>query len=643
MRQEIEAEGGTVEKFIGDAVMAAFGVPTSHEDDAARAVHAALAMQRRLGEVNAALGTTYGVALNMRIGINTGDVLAATDPRPGQPMVTGDVVNVAARLQTAAEPGEVVVSERTARGARGFLMMERGSLELRGRRRPVRAFTVTGMAGGSSRGVPYLTAPMVGRRAELDVLETVYARTLGEGRPHVVTVYGDPGVGKSRLVREFLGALSASEAPPVILTGRCLPYGDGVTYWPLAEMLKRYAGVTNTDSRADALAKIQAATLEVGAAVDGVGQGNPTAAMLAYTAGVQDRDDPVTKLDPQEVKRGLHLAWRVLLSGLALGGPVVVVVEDIHWADAALLDLLDELGDRAIGPVLIICPSRPDLVASRPGWGGGRRNAVAVSLDPLPPTEAERLVGALLTVEDLPRSVHDRILERAEGNPFFLEEILRRLIDSGHIVRVDDRWQAGPGIEKIDIPDSVQAVLAARIDLLDPQDKRVLQAAAVVGRAFWLDPLTLLVGADTDVEASLRRLEERELVLPRVGSSLSGRTEWSFKHILTRDVAYASLPRRGRATAHAVVGHWLERTAGERAGEFGELLAHHFGAAVSLDREAGVEPDEPLREAALRWLLQASEDARCRFVTGKAERLGHAALEPRSRRRGEGARPAGGR
>ena len=640
MREEIEAEGGTVEKFIGDAVMAAFGVPVSHEDDPSRALRAADAMCRRLETVNADLAVSHGLSLQMRIGVNTGEVLTATTPTPGAAMATGDAVNVAARLQTSAEPGEVLVSERTARAAWGFEFAARGAFDLAGRREPVRAFRVTERIGGSARGgparrVPRLTAPMVGREAEIAVLETIYARTAEEGRSHVVTVYGDAGVGKSRLVGEFLERLQDRSPAPLVMHGRCLPYGDGVTYWPLAEMLKTYAGIQDTDSSAEALARIHevTATLRDPGLEAGDSDARHTAALLAYTIGVPDLRAPATKTDPREIRRQVHLAWRTFFTSLAVSGPLVVLVEDIHWADPALLDLLDELGERTQGAVLFVYPSRPDLVATRSGWGGGQRNSVAVSLEPLAPVEAEQLMRLLLVIDDLPASVNARILERAEGNPFFLEEILRRLIDEGVLGCEEGRWCAAPGIEDIELPDSVQGVLAARIDLLAPEDKRVLQAAAVVGRVFWREPLRLLMAGsleqepiDLALEESLRRLEERELVSPRLGSAFAGQPEYIFKHVLTRDVAYDGIPRRDRGAAHAQVARWLEVTAGERSREFGELLAHHYATAVTLTEQAGGEPDPSLRAAAIRWLLRASSDALCTYALGRAERLAHDAL-----------------
>jgi class 3 adenylate cyclase/tetratricopeptide (TPR) repeat protein len=626
MREEIEAEGGTVEKFIGDAVMAVFGVPAAHEDDPIRALQAALRMRERLDAVNDSLMATRGVTLQIRIGVNTGEVLASVDPQPGEPMVTGDAVNVAARLQSAAEPGGILASERTARGARGFRFGEARRLDLKGKGEPVPAMELLeGAASFQDRGVPGLHAPMVGRDEELSLLLTMFRRSAAEGRPNLVTIYGDAGVGKSRLTSEFL--LRAERDGATVVRGRCLPYGEGITYWPLAEILKGYAGVLDSDPPELALEKIRKAGRELLTEDVTSDPGRATAA-LAYTVNVADPEFDFGSMEPREVRQEVHAGWRSFFSALAAEAPLVVIVEDIHWADPALLDLLDESSERVVGPVLFVCPSRPDLAATRPAWGGGRRNHSSIALDPLTPEQADRLVHELLTIDDLPPSVHARILERAEGNPFFLEEIVRQLIDEGHLVHEGDRWRALDDIEQVVIPDTVQAVLAARFDLLDGQDKRVLQAAAVVGRVFWPGPVALLAHLpDDDVEVSLRVLEDRELVLSRLTSSLAGQQESIFKHVLIRDVAYESLPRRDRTEAHAAVAGWIEETAGDRAGEMAELLAYHLSTAVALSRDTPGGPTEELRVAAFKWLLRASDEARRRLVAGKAQRLAGEALD----------------
>jgi class 3 adenylate cyclase/tetratricopeptide (TPR) repeat protein len=628
MRQEIEAEGGTVEKFIGDAVMAAFGVPVAHEDDPARALRASLRMLHRLEAVNDELGPAHAVALAIRIGVNTGEVIATVDPRPGEPMVTGDVVNTAARLQAEARPGTIVAGERTVRAARGFRYEDLGRLDLKGKTVPVAAYRVVEETGlGVERGVPGLSAPMVGRDAELEVLRSVFRRVEADRRPHLVTVYGDAGVGKSRLTREFLAWTARLEEPSLVLQGRCLPYGDGITYWPLAEILKSHAGILDTDPPELAVEKVRKTGHELLTSEFAADPVRATAA-LAYTVGLEDPDTTFAGADARTVRDELHAAWRSFFSAMSATEPVVTVVEDIHWADPVLLDLLEDLADRVEGPALFVCPSRPDLSVRRPGWGGGRRNASSVALDPLSAGDSERLITLLLTVDDLPPSVHARILERAEGNPFYLEEIVHGLIDGGFLFREHDRWRASAGIGDVEIPDTVQAVLASRIDLLDARDKHVLQSAAVVGRVFWPGPVAELTGIDEagGMAEAFRRLEDRELVFSRAGSTWSGQSEYLFKHILTRDVAYESLPRKDRAAAHRTVAAWVERSAGERTGEFAELLAYHYSTAVAAVRETGGTLDPQLRSEAVRWLVRASTDARRRLGLKKAERMAEEAM-----------------
>jgi class 3 adenylate cyclase len=633
MRAAIEAEGGTVEKFIGDAVVAIFGVPSAHEDDPERALRAALAMLAALDDVNVALEREHGVRLQIRAGVNTGEVLAEVDPAPGEPIVTGDAMNVAARLQTSAEPGEVLVAERTARSARGFTFGAPVTSDLRGRAGSVDARVLLGAAfERPERGVPGLQAPLVGRDRELDLLRSVLTRSAEERSASLVTVFGEAGVGKSRLTQEFVAtARDAGEATVVV--GRCLPYGSGIAFWPLAEILKSLAGVADSDSRETALARIRETTATL-LADAGVPYVDDIAVALSYTVGLEDPDRPLSGLDPQTVRRRMNAAWTTLFSALAAAGPVIVVIDDIHWADPALLDILEELSDRVSGPVVIVCTSRPDLVSVRPTWGGGRRNATVVNLTPLAGRDAERLVDALLTVNALPGRVRNRILASAEGNPFFLEEILRQFIDAGTITRIDDHWQAAEGIDDVDIPDTVQGVLAARIDMLPPQDKRVLRAAAVVGRTFWAGSVDVLVPAEARhgdaIEESLRRLEDRDLVISRFGSTLAGENEYLFTHILTRDVAYESIPRSERVPAHLATARWIESESGERIDEFAELVAQHYGTAIELARDTGATADESDRAQAVAWLIRASESARLRSANTSAEHLALRAIDAAS-------------
>ncbi len=630
MRTEIEAEGGTVEKFIGDAVMAVFGVPVAHEDDPARALHAALKMLDRLVEVNKELTENQGVSLQMRVGVNTGEVLANTNPQPGQPMVTGDAVNAAARLQTLANPDQILVAERTAHAVRRFNFNEIGELQLRGKAVPVTAFELIGReAGASERGIPGLIAPMVGRDSELALLQSVFERTAGEHRPNLVTLYGVAGVGKSRLTREFIDWVRRTEPTPTVVGGRCLPYGDGVAYWPLAEILKDVAGIRDSDSTTEAFDRITSLGERI-LTPELTSDRPATVAALAHTMGVSDPRYPFADIDPREIRARTNAAWRSLFTALGETGPLVAVVEDIHWADPALLDILEELTEKVSGPLLIICPARPELTDRRSAWGGGRRNHTSIFLDPLTPEESDDLVGALLAIADLPETVRQAMMEKAEGNPFFLEEIIRHLIDQGHLVRHKNNWRAGPDLDRIEIPDTIQGVLAARIDLLDTLEKRVLQQAAVVGRTFWPSPVMRLLDGDGDeIGVILEHLEERELIQSRLGSALAGEPEFIFKHVLTREVAYESLPRRDRGAAHAAVATWIEDSTGDRGTELVELLAYHWGEAFHAaedDPRTTTEHIENLRARSFVATLAASEASRGRAAIERATKLAEKAI-----------------
>jgi class 3 adenylate cyclase/tetratricopeptide (TPR) repeat protein len=615
MAEEIRAEGGTIEKYVGDAIMAVFGVPTAHEDDPVRAVRAARRMLERLRRWNDQHDAAQG--LEIRIGLNTGQVVAS-GAAAGDLLVTGDAVNVASRLQQAAEPGTILVGERTARAVRPYFDLRRMEpLVLKGKADAVSAMVVEGeREAPEPRGVAGLAAPLVGREHELAFLRAAWERVCGEGRPQLVTLLGDAGVGKSRLVREFASELDLDTK---VLVGRCLPYGEGVTLWPLAEILKAEAVVLDTDSADAVVAKI-AELVEGAIDLELTGDRPRTTAALASTLGVQTADDPLGALDPRDLYRERLVAWRALLASLARRAPVVAVVEDIHWADTTMLDVLDELADGVEGPILFLCPARPDLLRFRPDWGGGRRRFSALPLDPLSSEESARLVSALLDVDELPETTRSLILQRSEGNPFFLEEIIRHLIDERLLVHRNGRWNARPGIDGVEIPDTVQAVILARLDLLGPNEKRVAQRAAVVGRIFWDGAVESLSGID-DLNAILQTLRRREFVLERLSSSIAGQGEYSFKHILIRDVAYESLPRKERSRAHAETAAWIEEMSGGRAAEFAELLAHHYGAAFSFT------PDDELRRKARRSFVTAAQSAVRRFAIDQAERFARRAVE----------------
>ena len=629
MRQEIEHHGGTVEKFIGDAVMAVFGVPVAHEDDPSRALLAALRMRFRLTDLNRTLEGLHGVTLAMRIGVNTGEVLATTRPRLEGRMVTGDAVNVAARLEQAAAPGQILASERTIRGARGVRYVEVGPLRLKGKDVPSQAFEVLDTDPGWVREISAQTT-LVGRGEEVELLQTLFRRMTGHGRPHLVTICGEAGIGKSRLVEEFQAWAKGLDRPPTIVRGRCLPYGEGVTYWPLAQILKRRAGVLDSDAPEAALENIRAAAKELfaGAATDP----ERTAAALVVTVGLEYPGSPLGDLEPPQVRFEVAAAWRSFFWALAQPDPVIVLIEDLHWAGAAMLDLLEELMDRVEAPVMFLCSARTELITERPGWGARSRNFSRIMLEPLAGEESKRLLNLLLADEPkVPVSVGDRILERAGGNPFFLEQIVNHLTEERRAAHAPERTGF---LDEVEILDTVQAVLTARIDLLEPLEKRILRSAAVVGKEFWSGLVARLLGGEIQggiraVEGVLSGLEDRGLVVGRLSSMIEGEREYVFRHILTRDVAYEGLPRRERQQAHARVARWMEQRADGRRVEFADLLSYHFTQAYRLARE-DVRRDEAevdrLRAAAFRYALMASEQARGKLALDAAERQAELAV-----------------
>jgi class 3 adenylate cyclase len=624
MRREVEAEGGTVEKFIGDAVVAAFGVPIAHEDDPTRALRAALRMRRSLERLNGSLEVEHAIRLAMRIGVNTGEVVVRASPGPEEGFVTGDAVNVAARLEQGAEHGQILVGERTARAAHGMTFKELGPLALKGKQQAVRAYQlldeeVTEPRTAQRTDARLYRTPMVGRTAELTMVKSVFDRCVADRRPQLVTVYGDAGVGKTRLVEEFAAWATVLPQPPFMIRGRCLSYGEGITYWPLGEILKSQASILDTDPPELAVEKVRKVGDQL---ITGDVSADPARAhaALAYTIGLEDPHVSFASSDPREVRDDLHSAWRSFFSALAKSGPVIVLVEDIHWADPALLDLLEHAADRSEGPLLFLCPARPELTARRPDWGGGRWNHSSLLLEPLSTDESGQLLDLLVESGALSRDLRALILERAGGNPFFLEEIVQRLLEEP------------ADVEDLEIPDSVQGVIAARIDLLTPLEKRVVQSAAVVGRTFWNGAVLSLLEPDqgtVELDEVLWRLEDRGLVHARTGSSIVGERQFSFRHILIKDVAYESLPRRNRARAHARVAAWIEQQTKNRKREFAELLAHHYEHAYhALSSEARADPDEveDLRERAFRYALLAANEAGSKLALEQAERYAESAL-----------------
>jgi class 3 adenylate cyclase len=547
MAEEIGRTGGTVEKFAGDAVMAAFGAPAALEDHAERALHAALAMQRRLGEL-------FGGELRLRIGVNTGEVVVG-QAREASSFVTGDAVNVAARLEQAAEAGEVLAGERTVAAVGGaFEFSEPRLVEAKGKPGGVACRAVLrALSLARPRGAGGFRRVFVGRESELDLLRATFRRTLSQQEPHLVTIVGEPGVGKTTLVRELWEMLAEEEPAPLRRTGRCLPYGDGVTYWPVGEALREHFGLLESDSPREALRRLEGREI------------------LGLALGL----DVASDLHPRDARERLHASIVEFVEEIASERPLVLLVEDVHWAEDDLLDLLERLVRDARVPVVLVATSRPELFDGRPTWSGGWRNATTIWLDPLPAEVAARMVDEMLALELRP-AVRDLVVGRAEGNPFFVEELVGALVDSGVLERRNGGWTVGELPEGFSVPDSVQAVLAARLDRLPTVEKAALQAASVVGRVFWTQPVVhLLDGEEPDFDL----LEERDFIRRRAGSAYPAEREYAIKHALTREVAYSSIPKARRGRLHARLADWLDE--GEQTGdEYVPLLAYHYAEAV---------------------------------------------------------------
>jgi class 3 adenylate cyclase/tetratricopeptide (TPR) repeat protein len=594
MRAVLERHGGTVQKFIGDAVMAVFGIPTLHEDDAVRAVRAAAELRRGLEGLNRALHREWGVTLEMRTGINTGEVVAG-DPGVGDALVLGDAVNVAARLEQAAAPGEVLLGEPTWRLVRDAAQVEPvAPLTLKGKGQAVAAFRLLSVTPGVPGHARRLDAPMVGRERPLRLLHDTFEAAAGDRACHLFTVLGAAGVGKSRLLAEFVAGVGPRAT---VLQGRCLSYGEGITYWPVTELLRAAAGLTDADGPDAARAKLMA-----------VLAGEERAALVA------DRLAALLGLtEPTDSPEELPWAVRRLLEAVARDRPLVVMLDDLHWAEPTLLDLVEHVADWSRdAAILLCCLARPELLDARAGWGGGKLNASSLLLQPLAATDSERLVEHLLGRASLADTARRHIVETAEGNPLFVEELLGMLIDDGLLVRSDGRWTPTADLADIPVPTSIATLLTARMEQLDHEERAVVGWASVIGQTFYRDAVAeLSAGADPQaVGDRLSALVRKELVRP-AASDVAGQEAFRFRHVLLRDAAYAGLPKARRAELHERFAGWLERAAGERLREHPELLAYHLEQAYRLRAELGPVDDRgrALAGSAAEWLTQAGRRA----------------------------------
>jgi class 3 adenylate cyclase/tetratricopeptide (TPR) repeat protein len=604
LRHEIERYGGTVEKFVGDAVMAVYGAPVAHEDDAERAVRAGLAILDAIGELNDA---DPDLRLQVRVGVNTGEAVVALDARPerGEGIVTGDVVNTAARIEGIAPVNAVAVGEQSYRATkRAFEYEALPPAIVKGKAEPLEVWRAVAARArfGSDVGRGF-TTPFVGRDLEKALLVGIFERAVQQRSVQLVTVVGEPGIGKSRLIAELRNVVDARPELIRWRQGRCLPYGEGITFWALGEIVKAEAGILESDPPDVAAAKLEETVAGIDDERDWVLQ------RLTPLVGIE--------VSAPAERQELFTAWRRYCEYLAAGRPTVLVFDDLHWADDALLAFLEHLAEWSQGvPLLVVCVARPELYERRPGWGAGQRNTHITNLPPLGDQETETLVGNLLASAVRGHGVEQALLERSGGNPLYAEEFVRLLADRGfeHVTDSDA------------LPQSVQGLIAARLDTLAADRKSLLQDAAVIGKVFWAAAVAEIGGRElADVELALHELARKEFVRPARTTSMEGESEYAFWHLIVRDVAYAQIPRAGRARRHRSAADWIERKAGERVEDLAEVLAHHYIEALELARAAGdARQAAELVPAARRFLALAGERALGLDVAQAESRLARA-------------------
>jgi len=583
MRAVIESHSGTVEKFIGDAVMAVFGVPVLHEDDALRAVRAAAGMREALQLLNVELERDWGVTIQIRTGVNTGEVVAGSGD---QTMATGDAVNTAARLEQHAKPGEILLGESTYRLVRHAVVAEAADpITAKGKTDPLGAFRLIRVGDIALESGRRLDSPIVGRDNELALAEQAFERAVREQSCSLFTVFGSAGVGKSRLTQEVIRSV---EARATVSRGRCLPYGRGITFWPVIEIVHAMAGLSDGDSAE----KARAAVRKLLADEDD--------ADLIVERVVQ-----VMGLGEEEV-RAEETFWAVrkLFESLARRSPLVVVFDDIHWAEPTLLDLIEHIADLSRDvSILLMCIARPELLERRPSWGGGKMNASSILLEPLRAEESSQLIANMLGGTTLPAAVETRIAGAAEGNPLFVEEMVSMLIDDGLLRRQNGQWDVSADLGSVTVPPTIQALLAARLDRLDADERALIQGASVVGKEFSIDDVAAIVPEQLAARAStvVTSLVRKELVRSDQGRA-GAHNSFRFRHILIRDAAYNALSKQQRAELHEGFAGWLEEHYVERLPEYEEIIGYHLEQAHSYKASLG-----PLDDAARALAQRAGE------------------------------------
>ena len=603
MRGALERHGGTVEKFIGDAVMAVFGMPTIHEDDALRAVRAADDMRHELRALNAELTRDWDVQIDMRTGVNTGEVVVSGDDDASY--VLGSPVNMAARLEQAAGPGEILLGPDTYRLVHGAVDAEPGApLDLKGIDEPVVPMRLRAVHAGGSVPARGARSPVVGRDEEMELLTHLCRRAAANRRCQLITILGDAGVGKTRLADELVAAL---EHDVRVLHGRCLPYGEGITFYPVAEALSHAAGIDPGDDPDVGREKL--------AAVLGPDEQD---AVEAVAEAIGLGGSPAS---PEQTQWAIRRAFE----SLARERPLVLLFDDLQWAEPTFLDLVESMADRTREvPLILLCTARPELLELRSEWGGGKRNAVTTLLEPLAPDDIVTLATNLLGDGTLDPAAGDRIADASGGNPLFVEEYVSMLVEEGGLRRDGDRWVLPGSALRVSTPPSLAALLAAKLDRLPPDERAVLVYASVIGKVFSTGELEALLPSAhiLDLDGTLGRLRDRELIRPAHGAEPGG-APYEFLHLLVRDSAYESLPKATRADLHERFAAWLETSLGPRAEEYQEIVGYHLGQAHRYLRELGSQDprlDELAAHAADR-LGAAGRRAAARGDAPAAQRL----------------------
>jgi predicted ATPase/class 3 adenylate cyclase len=591
LRAVLERHGGTVEKYIGDAVMAVFGTPIVHEDDALRAVRAATEVREVLAALNDELRRSLNVDLSVRTGINTGEV-AAGDSTTGQRLITGDAVNLASRLETAASAGEILIGDDTYRLVRNAVLVEPvDDLDLKGKAEPVKAWRVVGVLRGAPSVARRFDSPLVGRERELALLQQTLERVAGDSASHLLTILGPAGAGKSRLARELLDAV---DEQATVLVGRCLPYGEGITFWPVMEIVKRAAAVGPTLALDENRQRI-AAVVAPDPDADRVAERLSTLLGLGSNGAGTDE---------------IFWSVRKLLEALARERPVVVVFDDVHWGEQTFLDLIEHVADWARdAPILLICLARPELLEERPMWSGGKLNSTSLLLEPLDHAACGTLIENLLDQTEVDDLVKERIAQAAEGNPLFVEEMLAMLVDEGALQRDNGHWVSTRDLSTVAIPPTIQALLDARISRLGPDERNVLERAAVAGRVFSRGAVRALSPSTERpaVEPRLSGLVQKQLIRPH-RTDFGAEHTYRFRHNLIRDAVYQHMSKANRADLHEQFARWLEGPGEVQTAEREEILGYHLEQAFRYRQELGAT-DEALATVAGEHLAKAGQRA----------------------------------